>query len=579
MKAYGINWPDSLSELDIEKYCYRHQDKIKANGGIVKGQYYHAEKGMKMMWPPDLLDWHYWCYEMLDLWVKNRFMIVWGAAATGKSNFFGALCSWHYMCAPNKTGIFLTSTSLESLQNRIWESVERYMNYAINKHKAPFAMTHRPLLVMNKADFRGDEIDYKNTKTTIHGMGVCGGNSKLIGGHLPYIVVVMDEMQETPPSVLSDAHNLSKGCQEFKFCGIGNPPNWSNILVTNGLPESGKEVLTPDTHRWRNKKGETIHLNGMKSPAIIEDNGAKRYHYLIKQSEIENDYPTAEDRRTLEYYQYVLGWPAPSDISNTILDMPTIMMHNANHPAEFEGQVVKVAGLDPAFTSGGDACALSICSIGKLASGNVAIALDEMIRVPIVLDSDDPVIYHIVKKVKLALDAHGVELEDLAIDDSGTQSVADVFDREYGVKTHRVNFGGAATNRLISADKSVKASDRYNSKVTELWYVVRDLVKSGNVRGLRGACCEQFCIREVKNTGRKKQVESKGDMKSRTSGKSPDEADSFVCAVDLARSRYGLMPFGSSVNILKNLFDNKSFSPVKQLYNLANKYTSGRIMR
>jgi hypothetical protein len=82
----------------------------------------------------------------------------------------------------------------------------------------------------------------------------------------------------------------------------------------------------------------------------------------------------------------------------------------------------------------------------------------------------------------------------------------------------------------------------YANRGTELYYICRELLTSGQLKGISQAAVKEFCSRLYEFAARRYKVESKGDMKSRL-GYSPDHGDSAVVLVDVAR-RNGLKVAG-----------------------------------
>ena len=63
------------------------------------------------------------------------------------------------------------------------------------------------------------------------------------------------------------------------------------------------------------------------------------------------------------------------------------------------------------------------------------------------------------------------------------------------------------------------AAEVYDRKVTQLWWEARALLVSGQLKGLDGDTCSQFCKRTYEhgkdNEGRKIKIETKAAFKSR----------------------------------------------------------------
>jgi hypothetical protein len=101
-----------------------------------------------------------------------------------------------------------------------------------------------------------------------------------------------------------------------------------------------------------------------------------------------------------------------------------------------------------------------------------------------------------------------------------------------------VSFSGAASDMIVSATDKRKGKDRFTNRVSELWYVGKEFVASGQIRGLDAATMVEMCERTYTERGSKVCVEPKEDMKKRTSGHSPDRADSWVGLIEICRRRH-----------------------------------------
>ena len=212
-----------------------------------------------------------------------------------------------------------------------------------------------------------------------------------------------------------------------------------------------------------------------------------------------------------------------------------------------------------------------------MSNGLVGVNLLEPRRLPIDASSQRPISYQVVDRAVEVCKAHGIPLDNVAIDDSGTQSVADIWRTETGIAPVRCNFAARAPGILPhDQQKSVKGASmprpKYSNMVTELWSLMAKLVRQGRIRGLRGKAQAQFCGRIYKKDQKPLALEAKQDYKKRNGNKSPDEADAAAVAL-LAAFRKGtisLDPDQASTSWLhkpmniviraKNYVDSKTFS-------------------
>ena len=91
-----------------------------------------------------------------------------------------------------------------------------------------------------------------------------------------------------------------------------------------------------------------------------------------------------------------------------------------------------------------------------------------------------------------------------------------------------------------SGTDSRPSKEVYVNKVSEIWFVGREYMQSGQIKGISPPLARELCARSyvTKQKG-KIQVETKAEMKKRT-GKSPDLGDSALICLFVARQRLGM---------------------------------------
>ena len=133
----------------------------------------------------------------------------------------------------------------------------------------------------------------------------------------------------------------------------------------------------------------------------------------------------------------------------------------------------------------------------------------------------------------------GVRPENTIIDVSGEgQGVFEEICRKWGTEAvNQCEFGGAASERLISPKRGLKANEMYANRVTELWYEARRFAIGDQLRGLDDDTLQELCSRKRgERLGRKIKIESKEDMKKRGL-RSPDAGDAVVLMCELVQMK------------------------------------------
>jgi hypothetical protein len=110
----------------------------------------------------------------------------------------------------------------------------------------------------------------------------------------------------------------------------------------------------------------------------------------------------------------------------------------------------------------------------------------------------------------------------------------------------RVEFGGKASDRRIKNDSKITGKDRYENRASELFFAGLTYLLGRQLYGIPAIIAKQFSQRAVLPpkkgpNGIRLQVESKKLFKARV-GKSPDEQDAYLVAVELARVRHMFVP-------------------------------------
>lgn len=116
-------------------------------------------------------------------------------------------------------------------------------------------------------------------------------------------------------------------------------------------------------------------------------------------------------------------------------------------------------------------------------------------------------------------------------------------------------FNSMATERPVSLLDRTPANQKYSNLMTEIWMVGKELLMSGQFKGLSDDAIKELCSRRYgDNNGRDAQgrieLEETRKQKKRI-GKSPDLANAILVGVQLARVRYGLLASSKPARALK----------------------------
>ena len=156
--------------------------------------------------------------------------------------------------------------------------------------------------------------------------------------------------------------------------------------------------------------------------------------------------------------------------------------------------------------------------------------------------SEMPVLEQLSTQLQEILDEEEIPNNMVGVDDSGTQSVADMLEIRRGTGVYRCNFGARAPELAVSVANDAPAHTRYRNMVTWMYFLLYEYGQRRQIRGLPDDAAQQFCMRRVLPKHKPLTLESKSDFKSRIHGRSPDEADACAICAGLARDRLGFIP-------------------------------------
>ena len=555
-RRFGIDWEDGTLEAAVHLACAKHWWEPKFKAGNLWHPAEHLLAACKILFTDDEFRISKWTEDHAVDFTESDFCITWAGAASSKSNDFGLFSLLSWITDPKDTLVILASTDKKMLELRSYESVMRYFRILKRNRQIhmPFKESKQAMAIINDDDPDADDGQGDSTpKASVRGVAVAQGTDaeatqKLAGAHLPYVILLLDEMSAMRRAAANARTNLSIGTKRFQFFGLANPLGYLDLSAEHAEPIGGWQSVDVDTGVWETRFGRVRHHDGLKSPGILYPD---KFPHLISQAQI--DKILREERGNVDaprVWNQIRGFPQKQGDVLTILTEQDITLFGAMDPATAdtrlttgEQRLITVGGLDPALTSTGDACVLQLATIMPVKVGIWVVGLHEPIYVPIMASGNRPQVYQIADYVLRQLLIHNLPLEYLCVDDSGTQSVADVLDVELGGHCMRAQFGGSATDKAISAINPIPAKERFKNHATEIWALTAEFVKSRQLKGLSIAASKQLTTRRYKIGSGTKQLESKIDYKKRMHDtKSPDEGDAVALCCRAVRDILGWMP-------------------------------------
>lgn len=436
----------------------------------------------------------------------------------------------------DQTALVLTSATIPSMERRIW---------------ADF----KTLWTKSKIDFNSiaQILDAKRMirqsvsegKAAVHAVAAESedAETKIQGMHMPRNRVIIDEADNPYSSSIWPALVNLGTSGHLKWVALANPMDKNSEFGFHCEPKEGWDSIDPETdYEWESKLGcHVLRLDGLQSPNILA--GEDKYPFLLNNASVVRTRET-DGTNSPEWWKMIRAFYAPEGLSNNIF--PGGLVSRCQKPIVWYGATTPIAACDPAF-EGGDSCVLRLGRMGRLAENPERTGVEVNERHTIKRrDMTKTLAFDFADQIVTILKDRNVTPDNFAIDTTGTQGpFADIIEASLGKGVLRTNFGGAASNRKITAEDTGPANERYKNFVTELWYVSREWCRLGLVyfkdlnRDLRIQLESRRYTLKGKHakSGREViQAETKLEMKGRGL-RSPDDGDAFAILIHLARSK------------------------------------------
>ena len=535
---YGLRFPPGTNPLTVELAAYRLK-RSPEQGGL--GTYRHLKNVIDMLWnrpgSPVKWVWTPWAEQFMRAACETKYLGVAGCAGSGKSYAAAVLAIVEYLCSPHNTIVILTSTTLREARKRIWKGIAEYWAAV-------------PGLPGKMVDSLGMIRGFNKQGDPWDGSGIVlipaeksaekDALGKLIGIHQDRVVLMLDEAPELPESILHAAStNLSQN-PYFVMRALGNPDSYYNLFGQFCTPKRGWASVSEADYEWETERGKVIRFDAEDSPNVIA--GKEIYPWLPTREKIET-LRTQYGERSLGFYRMVKGFWPPEGVSSGIYAEADLVRGLAASRAEFVGDTTRIAGLDLSFTHGGDRTIAFFGTFGSDKAGKMLLQFDDWVLLKEdIKATGNPRAFQIAQQFITECASRGVSARNAGFDStSGGSTFGDVLAVCWTQADFlRVNFSGNASARPISATDKTLAKDRYKNRMSEIWYMGAELLRSGQIRGISPALGRELCARKYETTdsGKKIRVESKKEYISRV-GKSPDLADAAMIMLDVARQRFG----------------------------------------
>lgn len=440
------------------------------------------------------------------------------------------------------TALVLTSSTVPSMDRRIWADFKTLWT------KSRLPLTTVAQILDSKRMIRQSITE---GKAAIHAVAAESDDAetKIQGMHMPRNRVIIDEADNPYSSSIWPALVNLGTSGDLRAVALANPVDKNSEFGFHCEPVDGWDSIDPEVDtEWDSKLGwHVLRLDGLRSPNLIA--GEDKYPFLLSNGAV-NETREHKGTQSPEWWTMIRAFYPPEGLQACIF--PSGLLGRCEKPILWYGQTEAVAACDPAF-EGGDNCSLILGKMGRFAENpqRTGLEVDEFITIKR-KDLSIPITHDYGEQIVSILNAHGVKPECFAIDCTGNGlGLSDYIKAKLGMNINAITFGGSASARVVTAEDSRPANQRFKNFVTELWYAAREWCRLGLVyvksppRDLRiqlEARLYHLKGKDSKSGREMIQAEPKVEMKKRGLH-SPDEGDAFCLLIHVARLRsVGFVP-------------------------------------
>ena len=536
IEKYGRLWPDGMTPLTIELIAFRDGFLVE-QGGLGKEQ--HFWNIVETLWPyhpkknPQGFQRNPWADEQIIELCRWNYLGISGPKSSAKTEVVGlwGLVNWY--CAPFDTLVLVTTTSVREARKRMWGRVrERHMQAKVMPGKLVDSMGK---LVLEEGSSDRSSITLVPSAKDKEKEA----SEKLLGLKNKRVFLLIDEATDVSPAIFEATANLSAN-PYFQCVACGNFNSAYDPFGQFVTPTDGWQTISVDSGGWETKDGFCLHLDGEKTPNLDYDD---KWPFLLTSKKLDEDRKRLGEN-SLSYWRFIRSFPAPAGSEENIYSEADLRKFEAHKPAMWVGKKIPipVAGFDPGFTNGGDRSVLFLGKYGETETG-MTVMFDKYVELRENSSlTNQPRNYQIAALLKQECEKYGVIPKHVAVDATGAgDPLCDIIATIWSPSVLRVKFSEKPSSLAVSRTSHIKANEVYGNRVSELWYVGREFLRAGQVRGVTLDLARELVARQYRTAERGKiYVEPKRDMKTRF-GRSPDIADAAFLMLDVCRQRTGAL--------------------------------------
>lgn len=548
----------SLNDLEVELAAYKLALGPE-RGGLGLAQ--HFRNIADMLYGPksdEPFVWHPWvekmnvvCHTHPTTGSLRPHVALSGCASSGKSQYGGLFAIINWLADPHNTYVFVTSTSLSEAKSRIWKSVVKLFTGVRGLAGVGKLVDSQGKICTLKEDGKHDDtagIFLIAASASKEREAV----AKLIGRKNKRVFLVADELPELSHSILDAFFGNLMVNPINQFIAMGNFKSRYDPFGEFVRPIGGYDSINIDTDEWETEKGYCVRFDGMKSPNILS--GKDEHKWLYGSSHLEKHRKNYGETSAM-FWRMCRSFESPVGMDNIIYSEADLSSGKVHEDPVWMMPPIKCSAMDPSYTNGGDRTVQFIFNYGQTVNGLWTIHIAKYITIHEDASIKVPRDYQVARKFRDNCMAEGVSPENSAMDSTGAGSVLlSIIHEEWSPLVHGINFSGYPTEMLVNVSDPVTARNKYDRRVSELWYVGKEFVKYGQIKGVNDDLARELKARQYDTVkgpeGLKISVEPKKEMKKRI-GFSPDLGDTFAMAVDLCRQNFGALAGGFDTGMRK----------------------------
>lgn len=563
---YGRIWPNGTPQHIKELSGFR------SNGGEgYDTRLRHGLRLVRMLWPDQVSLYkkvvHYKTGETVIVWnsffmrtfracCENKRLALTGCSSSGKTFGVSVYALLLFMSNPKNSTIMISTTSGSDSERRVWGEIKDLHNALPDEARVGTLIDYLKVITFDpgKELMGSRDVRERDIGSGVMLIPIPDGSEgekalgKIIGTKQKdgFVVWIIDELPNMMEGVLRGESNLLSN-PWFQCIGIGNAKAKTDPHGAMCEPMDGWQSVNESMDEWDGKSGtKVLFFHGERSPNYhpavdpnLPDRGGLPFPYLSNRIFVREvaglNGRGDEDlgRQTIDFLRFAIGfWPGDS-VSNVIVSEQMVRSKKADNLNVSWGQepLKKVAGFDPAWTSGGDSCELSVGTIGKENGKMIVLCQKDTIR--------------FISRVK----GSGEEKNEEFRRDISNQVVDycrenKILPENFGMDTsgdgalmYREIVRAWGSSEVVAISSMEKARNpKYKDRVTQYWYQCADAILSGSVKGF------SLSSRYFRDLSRRTynaiglgivKVEKKSDFKKRFKY-SPDCGDAFSYMMEMA---------------------------------------------